>query len=485
MKKVQKMKIGEYLLNNKVEKTPIKVILVPSSRNFFEEWDEISKNRGEKREGFSGLNEKITLELVTNGEEAYLSADKRAEFLYEAITATDNNENYLYHNILLSGGSGTEDTIYYLEKYLRKNNLILPNRAKDLNIFGFSDASQLFHYLGQRGIATPIYYSALNNLDNLKQGVIETLEKQAKMGNFFVDLKVVHNPMNEKNFIGHTQPGSITSVENRPTHQLRAFKEDYNMLIVELNRETQIKRLSETIKKIQKSGKKMCLVLSKDTKSDLRPLIKNEFSDIPVFWGAPVGHESCLNKGEGKPIPLFASCEISTQDDGTARMKIEPFSDLEKVKDLLQNNPTRKPEIIEDTQHSTTEIIYKGTDKAGRAILSDMTKIKQNAEEYTIDIKPIDKGKADSDVAWQEMDMIIKELSEQRIINPDNLRKLNFKDKDTYNVKMLKNLNLLRETCDTYLPNIEVTYNDAQIYPQGNQNNRIHLAVLKKNQNGI
>ena len=70
MKKVQKMKIGEYLLNNKVEKTPIKVVLVPSSRNFFEEWDEISKNRGEKREGFSDLNEKITLELVTNGKEA-------------------------------------------------------------------------------------------------------------------------------------------------------------------------------------------------------------------------------------------------------------------------------------------------------------------------------------------------------------------------------------------------------------------------------
>ena len=479
MLKYLKTTIQTILLKVKgMPQSPIEIVFLPSTRKYLNAWNELKEKKVHPE------NRRIRPVFITDLKDGY-SPFERADLLYKTITMQDSNGNYLYHNIFLSGGNGTEDTIYCLEKYLRDRKLTLPNRAKDLNVFGFSDASQLLHYLGQRGVATPVYYSSVRNSDAFCHGIIEMVEKQKKGESFSTVLKVVHIPTGNRIFIGHTQPGSITSVENRPTHQLKAFSEGYNMLIVELTKEIQIKRLSEIVKKVQNSGKKMCLVLSKDTNRDLMSIIEKEFPDIPIFYGAPVGHGACLK--EGKPIPLFALCKISVQDDGkTARMRTEVFSaltDEKKVENLRIENPERRPKIVDDTQHSTTEIIYEGTDKAGRAILSDMTRIKQNAEEYIIDIKAtdtdekmdVDKIKAaDTKFAWQEMDMCIKELLENNIIKRDAPVTLKFVDKDDYKVGDLEDLKFIRETCSIYLPNITVIYNNEPVYsPPQNQNNEM------------
>ena len=436
-------------------------------------------------ETFGSDSKGVISSLGIKDKKGYYSPEERAAFLYEAITAKDEKGNYLYHNICLGGGNGAEDTIQALEKLLKDKNLELPKRAKDLNIFGFSDASQLHHYLGQRGVATQIYYSAMHP-DTLYSDVSDTLKKQGKIhsglnsllgkkeSSFSMDLSVINNPTGEKEITGFTQPGSITSVEHRPTHQLQTFSEGSNMLIIELTNQTQIDRLKETLDQME--NKNISLILSKDMTPDMTRAVAERFPYLTILSGALVGHKDCLTKknekgepipasGEGKPIPLFAESTITINKNGTATLKMAPTSS-EKAQELSdpEKHPKRIPTIQEDPQKATTELTIKGTDAAGRAVLSDLTAIKQNQPQYTIKIE-----NSSPEFAWQKMELGIKELLEHGIINPNTLQQLNFSGKD-FNAESLPPITAkyMQELAVQYLPKLGVlTYNDTRIPVKG------------------
>lgn len=425
------MKLKVYSAEN--EKT--KVVVLPSGRKTVP-----VKNLVEEKTGFSRDDQVSFVGIDT--EKDYYSPDERAALIYEAITARDEKGEYLYHNIFLAGGNGADDTIDALEKLLQgPPKKELPDRVDNLNVFGFSDVSQFHHYLGQRGGATTIYYSNCNP-EKISSNVLETLKKQEKNEQFSMELEVVNNPDNRKKIIGFTQPGAITTVEHKMTHQLQPFSNGSNMLVVELKNETQIERLGETLNQMR--DKEISLVLSKDMSNDMVQKTMKAFPDMAIFYGALMGHGECKKTGE--PIPLFACSTITIGDNGMATMNIDPKSS-EKAKEL-QYMPKRIPFAVEDTQHSSTKLTIEDTDGAGRAVLSDLADIKQGAEEYTIHIK-----NAGPSFSWQKMELGIKELLEHGIINPDTLKRINFTGGCAEN--RLENLRFVNEVCARYLPKLE------------------------------
>ena len=380
------------------------------------------------------------------------SPKERAELLYNAITAK-NSKGYCYNNIYLGGGNGAEDTIKALEELLQTPpQKEFPLRQNNLNIFGFSDASQLFHYLGQRGVATPIYYSG-SDIETLFSDITKLLQKQKENSSISMELKVINNPDNKTELNGFTQPGSITSIEHRPTHQLQPFKKGYNMLMIELTNSIQIERLAETLN--QMDNKDIALVLSKDTPKNMIDSVRNKFPKTAIFWGALVGHISCLK--EGKPIPLFAETRIKITGN-TAKMEIQPVASKQAKK--LQNNPKRKcPKTIEDKENSTTKVTIEDSDVAGRAIISDLSKIKQNAKRYEIHIK-----NAGPDYTWQKMEMGVKELLERGIIDPNTLQQLDFNGACKADDLNRITRRIMKELASQYLPKLKtITYNGSKI----------------------
>ena len=410
------------------------VVFLPSGRKA------VSINHRVDKEKGVCLDDRVSC-VGIDPEKDYYTPEERAALIYEAITARDENGQYLYHNIVLGGGNGADDTIDALEKLLQgPPKKELPVRADNLNVFGFSDASQFHHYLGQRGIATPIYYSNCNP-DKFYPNLFDTLEKQRKGIPFEMALDVINNPQNTDEIKGFTQPGAITMVEHRPTHQLQPFSEGSNMLLIELTNETQIERLAETLNQME--DKEISLILSKDMSDDMVQKVAKEFPNRPVFYGALLGHGECKKIGE--PIVLFAESRIQITGH-KAKLLMHPLAH-EKAKEL-QNSPKRVPSVEEDTQHSSTKLTIEDCDGAGRAVLSDLTNIKQGAEEYTIRIK-----NAGPDFTWQKMELGIKELLEYGIINPDTLKKINFTG--GCNENQLKNLRFVNEVCARYLPKLE------------------------------
>ncbi|MBR6231496.1 MAG: hypothetical protein IKQ99_00165 [Alphaproteobacteria bacterium] len=400
--------------------------------------------------------EQISSAEITNKKE-YYSPRERAEFLYEAITAKDKSGKYLFHNICLGGGNGADDTIDALEKLLKEpGRAPLPKRAKDLNIFGFSDASQLHHYLGQRGIATQVYYSAVRP-EFLYQDIADTLERQKGNKPFLMNLEVVNNPENKTKIEGFTQPGSITSVEHRPTHQLRAFPEGSNMLVIELTNQTQIERLAETLE--QMKDKNISLVLSKDMTPEMVNAVKDRFKNLTIFSGALMGHGNCIK--EGKPIPLFAESHISINGN-KAQMEIFPFSCVtpKKAEELSDEkvNPKRIPKIVQ-AKDAQPILTVTGLDKAGRAIISDLTQITQGAEKYTIHIRETtrinNKGEEVDNGTWQKMELGIKELLEHRIIDPDKLKQLEFTGACDPDKLSSFTQHMMQELAEQYLPHLQ------------------------------
>ena len=448
-----KQKIADSFGIYKAEKEKATVLFLPSGRIPLHVLAVPGENHGDF--GFDKTEQISSVEIMDKKE--YYSPRERAEFLYEAITAKDENGEYLFHNICLGGGNGADDTIDALEKLLKEpGREPLPKRINDLNIFGFSDASQLHHYLGQRGVATEIYYSAVHP-EFLYRDILNTLDKQKENKPFLMDLEVVNNPENKTKIEGFTQPGSITSVEHRPTHQLRAFSEGSNMLVIELTNQTQIERLAETLE--QMKDKNISLVLSKDMTPEMVNAVKDRFKNLTIFSGALVGHGNCLK--EGKPIPLFAESHVTLKGN-KAQMEIFPFSAVtpEKSKELSdkKNNPIRIPEIIQ-TEDAKPVLTVVDLDKAGRAVLSDLTKITHGAEKYTIHIENTtrtnNKGEEIDNGTWQRMELAIKELLEYRIIDPSKLKQLEFTGKCNPDRLSSFTSTIMQELAEQYLPHLQ------------------------------
>ena len=425
-------------------------------------------------------------------EKNYYEPEERAALLYEAITAKGKDGQFLYKNIAIPGGNGTDDTIFALEKYLKDNALSLPKR-KDLNVFGFSDASKLLHYLGQRGIGNGFYFSSFlseeKNIEGervpdtkkLFQAILDVQKRQEENIPFKMDLQVVNNPGNIKKLTGHTQPGSITHVELYPTHQLQLFSEGCNMLIVELTGLTEIRRTKEILDQLKDAAhpEKIALILSKDIPPHSLSMIKKEFKDYPVLWGANVGHGTCTFAGT--PITLMADSRVEIDGDKAewtlspnVSDKAEELSAQPKRTHQVQQGPDATTELTtikswggpgRCSVAALTDVDVNGlpTIKANGIQEIDWTKIKQNQKKYTIRLDiPRDYSEGQKLGLWQRVELSLKELRGHGIIG-ENLEQVDFKW--LYVGKLHSfTAQAMRELKRLYFPNLKsITYNGKEL----------------------
>ena len=357
------------------------------------------------------------------------TAMEKAEAIYEVLTAKDANGAYKYKYLRLGGGNGSEDVIDELEKLIKIKGPI-PQRS-DINIISFSDGSQFLHYFGQRGIGNQFYYSAGYNLDVLKQ-----LENAQKNGLSFSenDLDVLNNPHHVTQISGHTQPGSITSIANRPTHQLQVFDKGTNVLAIEPSTDKEVERLGTVLNQIK--DKDITLLLSKDTTEDMKKRIVTQFPDCLILSGGRFGHGQ--QRKDGQLFPLMAKCDIKITNK-KASMSIDSHTDTEKAKEL--SDPAKNPKRIPDIKQSHlagTHFYVVASDGAGRGVTSPLELVKRNQSAYTLHIYA-NKEQMQA-YGWQRMCYGIRELLENKLIDPDKLKTVNFRN-DTTTADIFKKSN--------------------------------------------
>ena len=375
---------------------------------------------------------------------------KRAEMIYEAITAQNDDGSYKYNNIYLTGGCNTEDVIFELDK-LCKERGPLPVRKDTLKTFGFSDATQLHHYLGQRGISTPVYYS---------KGVktlVASLSQEKDIQHQF-DLTPLNDMATGMDHIaGYTQPGNQPQVEDKTTHQTKFFDDGYNFLVVEFRSEDLAKDFLETCKKFK--DQKIALLVSKDSNKEAMTYLLN-YSNFPVFGGMPVGHEGCLQNGE--PIPLFANAILEKTDNGY-RLNVDNTAS-DKVKDLSQK--PHRPSIKAKGGNENKAILSYLNGSAG-AVFDNLDDLQKGGKNLSI-IMP--KPEKDGDIV-QMMEMAVKKLQDKGVIVPEEIEQINFlSDGFTLNPEIKKEIEVrLGDLKERYLPdlkNITLNENDMQFQKQ-------------------
>ena len=375
------------------------------------------------------------------------SPKKRAEMIYEAITAKNEDGNYKYNNIYLTGGCNTEDVIWELDKLCRERGP-LPERKDNLKTFGFSDATQLHHYLGQRGISTPVYYS--KNVYSLIADLSQTEENQSKF-----NLEPLNNVARAMDRIeGFTQPGNQSQVEDKMTHQTKFFDDGYNFIVVEFKTENFVKDFLETCKKFK--DQKIALLVSKDSNKKAITYLLNH-SNFPVFGGMPVGHGNCLENGE--PIPLFTHAVLEKSENGYCLSVDSKASD--KVRDLMKQPP--RPTIKTRGGKETTAVLSYLNGSAG-AVFDNLENLQIGGEEISIKI-PKPEKKTDDIV--QTMEMSVKKLQDKGVIIPEKIKHIKFvSDGFIPDPKTKKEIRVrLRDLKKRYLQNLEKLILNENIIP--------------------
>ena len=286
------------------------------------------------------------------------TAQERAKMLYEAISTTDESGAYIFNAIYATGGSNTEDVIVELEKMLTEKGTELPKRMSSLKIFGFSDATQLFHYLGQRGVAQPMVFSnnILNYIDSFNK-LIQTKE---------IDINVQGSEKDNAIEDGITIPGYLRQSLYRKSHSPKLSKTKTNLIFEELSNEASIDRLIEALASSLLDGKKAALILSKDTPigivHKIKVQIKEENLPIPIFIGAPFGHKTQMTYG--KVIPLYADAVLEKNGKNFI-LKIKNVPDIEEVKDLDWTSIKTPRKLADHKITHTITPFFDGTSIAG------------------------------------------------------------------------------------------------------------------------
>lgn len=384
---------------------------------------------------------------ISWGEEISHSPQERAEMIYEAITAQNSDGQYKYNNLYFTGGSNTEDVIFELEKICRAKGA-LPQRNNDLKTYGFSDATQLHHYLGQRGISTPVYYS--KNVYALIKDLSENNHTTS------LNIEALNDAAQKTNEInGHLQPGNQAQVENRTTHQTRFFQEGYNFLVVEFRNKAAAEAFLQTSKNFKKE--KIALLLSKDTHKEATEYFMQN-TDFPVFSGMPVGHGDCQKNGEGLGISLFSSAKIRKTDNGYNLEFKEKAAD--NIYNLLKNE-TRSP--LRTRGGNAENAILENINGSAGAVFKNLEDIQIGSTSLTIDIQRAEHN------LTQAMEISVKTLIERKIIDPKTLKTLNFRS-SSKDVKMKNTIqHRMNDLRKRYLPNLkEMKLNETFIFNNSN-----------------
>ncbi len=347
------------------------------------------------------------------------SPAKRAEMLYEALTQTDNTGDYKYHNIFLRGGSNTEDVIIELEKLIAQRGE-LPKRTRDLQVFGFSDATQLLHYLGQRGVASVRYYSKNHNrlVEDIRSG--KTQEKTPQT----FKLSALNEAAAELSVSaqGYLLPANQVQVEDRSTHQTKFFKEGCNFIVAEYRSQENVDAFLELYQQ-KYSGKNIALALSKDMQPPVVAYLCQQIEakgfSIPVLSGMPVGHGSCQTAGEA--IALFSSATLQ-MIDGKPTLQVQPFAEQNVVEQL----ETGRRAVAEWESGQDREAVVKRIDGSDGVVFANKNSLEKHPKQLIIHLQKEYDGQGQLINPWQQMDMAVKKLLEKKVIDPQKLETLKF-----------------------------------------------------------
>lgn len=374
---------------------------------------------------------------------------ERAEMIYEAITSKNEDGSYKYNNIYLTGGCNTEDVILELDR-LCKERGPLPERKDNLKTFGFSDATQLHHYLGQRGISTPVYYS--KSVKSLVASLSQENDTQYQF-----DLSPLNDMAKGMDHItGYTQPGNQPQVEDKTTHQTKFFDDGYNFLVVEFRSEDLAKDFIETCKKFK--DQKIALLVSKDSNEEAMTYLLNH-SNFPVFGGMPVGHGGCLQNGE--PIPLFANAILEKSENGY-RLNIGNTAS-DKVKDLSQK-PHRPSIKAKGGNENIAKLLF--LNGSSGAVFENLDDLEKGGKNLSIEIPnpKLKEGGKESDVV-QMMEMAVKKLQDKGVIVPGEIEQIDFIYDSFIKDPEIKNeiKNRLNDLKERYLPDLKnITLNEQK-----------------------
>lgn len=358
-----------------------KIALIPSGFSFpIEANTSIGKLIQEMTKVFSengiDLLFPITEDIFKAGfvDEGYMhfshSPQEKAKMLYKALESAVS-ETVLF----LTGGSNTEDMIPFLDELLRENPL--PSKPF-IQAVGFSDATQLHHYLGQRGLCTPICYSGMPSR-------FISQEVNIKEPSFTVT--PINQCAQEISFLmGYTLPGSTAQVEGYEMYQTRYFLEGTNFLVTEVRHVNEINSLREALEKVKE--KKIALLLSGDTDMIVQDnLSKNPvFQDIPIFKGLPFGHNKDGFLGENaKPIPLFVQTVLQRQDE-RYQVRMQPSIDP-----YISEKLDQTPRIEIPRYGADKTVLYQDMHQDGCVMISNLNCIQKDAKCLTLDISALKK----------------------------------------------------------------------------------------------
>ncbi|GHU00691.1 hypothetical protein FACS1894186_1810 [Alphaproteobacteria bacterium] len=266
------------------------------------------------------------------------TVEARAQMLYETITARDEKDpgKYKYQAAYLSGGSNADDVIIALEKLMRDDPQKyppLPDRARGddrLHMAGFSDASQIVRYLGQKGVAQTYIWAnnggPIGLLDHLEAMADENHKESIVVKELIAPDRDITDGIN--------MPPEFRSNLYSRTHQPQLSGKMENIMLAELTRPASGADMIEALQHPALKGKPITLMLSEKSSPDKEiaklvakikvlnaKLATEGLPNIAVFQGAPFGHLMAPHNTKAdwdglRPIPQYTAAGISKTEDG-------------------------------------------------------------------------------------------------------------------------------------------------------------------------
>lgn len=283
------------------------------------------------------------------------------------------------------GGSGTTEVVQVLKSHYRDEiramaGEVAEGRRAAPPLFGFSDATNLQHFLGQEGVVSPVHFSTElmkvngNNLpeekdmtpvdiadfQTIQKGMVQFLKEPTTES---VQLR----PVNHAATVTTQIKGGLTVYGQHDVHtDVGAVMGGLhsNILLIEAGQEGRnstdgLREKLSTLKTYGKlEGLEAIIISQCDANGDarqsvetadisaLQQVVQQEIGDsIPVLFGAPFGHprNALLHS---RPLPLYTDTTLSLAGEG-ATLNIAPTRSIESVREVAAQfatmpNPSRQ-----------------------------------------------------------------------------------------------------------------------------------------------
>lgn len=284
------------------------------------------------------------------------------------------------------GGSGSTEVVQVLKHQYRDEihamakEVVAGKRAAP-PLFGFSDATNLQHFLGQKGVVSPVHFSTelikvngsnlpeekdmtpadIADFQAIQKGMMQFLKEP-------VTESVQLRPVNHAATVPAQIKGGLTVYGKHDIHtDVGAVMggAHSNILLLEAGQEGRnftngLREKLSTLKAYGKLGGLEAIIISQcdangnakqavETAdiSALEQVVREEIGDsIPVLFGAPFGHPIRNALLHSRPVPLYTDTTLSLSGEG-ATLDINPARSTESVREVAAQfatmpNPSRQ-----------------------------------------------------------------------------------------------------------------------------------------------